>query len=79
MPEASLNTIGKRLDWARRQMAGRQGQDVSPAALSYLIFLPEPTVAQWERDIGQPSSEEIAMLAHLLGVDAHWLATGKYA
>ena len=79
MPEIALDTIGKRLDWARREMIWREGREVSPASLSYLTFLPELTVAQWEQGIGEPSPEELALLAHVLGVDPHWLATGKYA
>ena len=79
MPETALDTLGKRLEWARREMAWREGRNVSPSTLSYLIFLPDPTVAQWEKDIGEPSAEELALIAHVLGVNAHWLATGQYA
>ncbi len=79
MPDAALTTLGKRIEWARREMMWREGREISASSLSYRIFCPEATVSQWEHGVGKPSEEELALLAHLLGVDAHWLATGEGA
>ena len=79
MADTSRTTLGKRIEWARREREGREGREISSATLSYRMFCPERTVDQWELDIGRPSDEELALLAQLLDVDPSWLATGELA
>jgi DNA-binding transcriptional regulator YiaG len=79
MRDTALTTLGNRIEWARRELTSREGREVSPAVLSFRMFCPEPTVGQWEQDIGKPCDEELELLAHLLAADPHWLVTGEPA
>ena len=38
MADTSFTTLGKRIEWARRELAGHEGREISPATLPYRMF-----------------------------------------
>lgn len=79
VPKRQLDTVGKRLAWARRQLAARQNEDIPPAEIARRLDVPTSTVTRWENDERIPDSENIFRLAGALQVDAQWLRTGEDA
>lgn len=66
----TLNSLGERLKWARKNAGLSQGQ------LENLVGLPQSVISRLERD---PTSEtrKIVELATACQVNPYWLATGK--
>lgn len=76
MPAAKkkvLDTIGKRIAQARRELGVRDHRDVKPSDLAEMVGVSETTLYRWENDEKAPSDENLAKLADVLGVNRSWL------
>lgn len=71
------DTVGARIGQARRELAVRERQDITPTALARRLGVEPSTVLRWERDESPPDRDNIFRLAELLGVDPRWLLTGQ--
>lgn len=67
---AELETLGKRLLWARARAQKSQQQ------VADLFEIKPQAVSQWERDLTVPSIERLERTAEFLGVDVNWIRTG---
>lgn len=69
-------TLGKRLKYARLQLAARRGDEVPKTELAAVTGVTGQSVARWEADQLEPSLATLRTLARHLEVDVAWLAFG---
>ncbi|HHQ4541407.1 TPA: LexA family protein [Aeromonas veronii] len=55
----------------------RKKHGLTQQKLGELIGVKKSSISQWENDEHSPSGDNLAQLSKVLGVSAHWLATGK--
>ena len=65
------SSIGSRIK------AARKSNQLSTAQLSRRLGVQTKTLASWQKNLTQPRSNRLAMLAGVLGVTPQWLLVGK--
>lgn len=76
MKQSPLNTIGKRIAQARRELAVREGRDVLQSDLAEELGVGGATISRWEADQAIPRDAVLVDLAAFLGVTPAYLRYG---
>lgn len=69
-------TIGQRIAQARRELAVRRGEDVTPSDLAGMASVSPATVYRWEDGTKKPSEGSLDALSAVLGVTKAYLRYG---
>lgn len=68
-----LSTAGKRIQFFRK------AKGLSQVQLSKLVFVSQPALSYWERDMRNPSPQSWDLLASVLGASVEFLRDGNAA
>lgn len=73
----TLETLGERLRYARREATGAKGKRLTQQELGDIVGLKGGTIASFEVGNGAPSDRTIKDLCAALNLNETWLRTGE--